>query len=111
MHHEISFSRDGKYFFDNYSSASVPTQSVLRNASDGTILSVVSQADVTALLDKGYRPPQTFEAIGRDGQTKIYGALWKPTHFDPSKKYPLIDHSYTGPHTQMFPTKLSSSSS
>ena len=48
-------------------------------------------------------PPQPFEAIGRDGKTKIYGALWKPSNFDPSKKYPIIDHSYTGPHTQVYP--------
>ena len=30
-------------------------------------------------------------------------ANWKPTNFDPSKKYPFIDHTYTEPHTQMFP--------
>lgn len=47
--------------------------------------------------------PQVFTAIARDGKTEIYGALWKPSNFDPNIKYPVIDNSYTGPHTQMFP--------
>ena len=29
--------------------------------------------------------------------------MWKPTNFDATKKYPVIDQSYTGPHTNMFP--------
>lgn len=52
---------------------------------------------------KGWKAPEIFTAIGRDSKTTIYGALWKPTDFNPTKKYPIIDHSYTGPHTQMFP--------
>ncbi|MEL6925987.1 MAG: prolyl oligopeptidase family serine peptidase, partial [Bacteroidota bacterium] len=102
-HHEIYFPKGGNYFVDNYSNASQPTRSVLRNIADGKIVHELSKANVNRLLEMGYRPPQTFEVTGRDGTTKIYGALWKPTHFNPDKKYPLIDHSYTGPHTHMFP--------
>ena len=102
-HHVTHFSPEGKYFTDNYSSATLPTRTVLRSSETGKILTPITSADVTALFEKGWMPAQPFEAIGRDGSTKIYGALWKPTHFDPSKKYPVIDHSYTGPHTQMFP--------
>ncbi len=31
------------------------------------------------------------------------GVLYKPENFDPAKKYPVIDASYTGPHTYMYP--------
>ena len=109
VHHEISFSKDGRYFLDNYSTATLPTTTVLRSAKTGEILTQISQADIGALLEKGWMFPQTFEAIGRDGTTKIYGALWKPSHFDPAKKYPIIDHSYTGPHTQMYPKSFRTS--
>ncbi len=54
-------------------------------------------------LAMGFHFPETFTATARDGSTTIYGAIWKPTNFDPNKKYPVIDQSYTGPHTNMFP--------
>ncbi|MEZ5040841.1 MAG: prolyl oligopeptidase family serine peptidase [Saprospiraceae bacterium] len=102
-HHQIDFSPNGQYFFDNYSTANIPTQSVLREANTGNIVLKVAQANIDALQSKNWKAPQLFEAIARDGKTPIYGALWKPTHFNPNRKYPIIDHSYTGPHTQMFP--------
>jgi dipeptidyl aminopeptidase/acylaminoacyl peptidase len=33
----------------------------------------------------------------RDGETDIYGMIVFPSHFDPSKKYPVIDSIYPGP--------------
>ena len=35
----------------------------------------------------------------RDGKTDLYGLLFRPTNFDPSKKYPIINHIYPGPQT------------
>ena len=35
----------------------------------------------------------------RDGKTDLYGFLFKPTNFDVTKKYPVIDHIYPGPQT------------
>jgi dipeptidyl-peptidase-4 len=102
-HHQVSVSSDGKYFVDNFSTVTSPTTTVLRSTKNGDILKKIANADVSRLYKKGYMLPQPFEAIGRDGETKIYGALWKPSNFDPSKKYPIIDHSYTGPHTQVYP--------
>lgn len=102
-HHIISFAPNGQYFVDNYSTATQPTRTVLRASHTGKISLEVSKANIKALKNKGWKAPQVFTAIGRDGKTQIYGALWKPTNFNPSKKYPIIDHSYTGPHTQVFP--------
>ena len=33
----------------------------------------------------------------RDGKTDLYGLMFKPTNFDPSKKYPIINNIYPGP--------------
>lgn len=109
VNHDVRFSPDGKYFWDNASTVSYPTRTWLRSSSDGSVLKTISQASVDGLYDKGWRPPMTFSGTARDGVTTIYGALWKPTHFDPAKKYPIIDHSYTGPHTQMYPSQFRTS--
>lgn len=103
MHHEIDFSENGDYFVDNMSTVSIPTQTVLRAAKTGKILETLTTATVEKALAEGWEAPETFELLGKDGKTPIYGAFWKPTNFDPTQKYPVIDATYTGPHTQRFP--------
>jgi len=102
-HHRISFSEDGTHFVDNFSTSQAPTQTVLREAATGNIVARLTQADASIMTAKGWKTPEVFQLKAKDGKTTIYGALWKPTNFDSNKKYPIIDHSYTGPHTQMFP--------
>ena len=99
--HQIDISPDGNYFVDNLSTANIETATVLRSTGTGEVLTEMGKADVSGL--DGWNPPEIFTAVARDGQTTIYGALWKPSNFDPNKKYPIIDNSYTGPHTQVFP--------
>jgi dipeptidyl-peptidase 4 len=101
--HDITVSPDGNYFIDNISAPDQPSRTVLRETSSGKILNELAKADIDGLLAMGYKFPETFTATARDGITTIYGAIWKPTNFDPQKKYPVIDQSYTGPHTYMFP--------
>ena len=101
--HDITVSPDGKYFIDNISAPDQPTRTVLRETATGKILKEIAKADIGGLLAIGYKYPETFMATARDGSTIIYGAMWKPTNFDPQKKYAVIDQSYTGPHTYMFP--------
>lgn len=102
-HHIIRFSKDGKYFVDNYSTIQIPTRTVLRRAKNGKIVAELSKANIEIAEAKGWKVPEVFSLIGKDGKTRIYGAMWKPTHFDPTKKYPIVDATYTGPHTQRFP--------
>ncbi len=102
-HHIVNFSKTGDYFADNCSTIEIPTKTFLRRAEDGKIIAELTKADISQAISKGYKTPEIFSTVGKDGKTRIYGALWKPTHFNPSKKYPVIDHTYTGPHTQMFP--------
>ncbi len=102
-HHNVSFSKDGNYFVDSYSTIEIPTKTVLRESKSGKILGELTHANVDEAIAKGWKTPEVFELIAKDGKTTIYGAIWKPTNFDSSKKYPIIDHTYTGPHTQVFP--------
>ncbi|WP_147676643.1 S9 family peptidase [Algibacter pacificus] len=102
-HHQVAFSKDGKYFIDNYSTVKIPTKTVLRDSKNGKILSKLTQADVSQVVSKGWKAPEVFQLTAKDDKTTIYGAIWKPSNFDASKSYPIIDATYTGPHTQRFP--------
>ena len=102
-HHVINFSKDGNHFVDNYSTIQTPTKTVLRSAKTGKVIAELTTADISDAISRGYEVPETFSLIAKDGKTTIYGAFWKPTHFDASKSYPIIDATYTGPHTQRFP--------
>ncbi len=102
-HHIVNFTKDGKHFADNFSAINIPTKTVLRDSKNGNILAELTEADVSEVESKGWQSPEVFELIGKDGKTTIYGAIWKPTNFDPNKSYPIIDATYTGPHTQVFP--------
>jgi len=103
--HRISISPDGSYFIDNFSTVNVETTTALRELESGEITLELGHADVS-LLD-GWTPPEIFTTLARDGETTLYGALWKPSNFDPEKIYPILELSYTGPHTQLFPTVFS----
>jgi len=102
-HHDISVSPDGNWFTDNISTLNQPTRTIVRNIKPTVPPLELSKADISAMDSLQFRFPEPFTAIARDGQTTIYGAIWKPTTFDPAKKYPIIDQSYTGPHTFMYP--------
>jgi len=101
--HDISVSPDGNWFTDNISTMNQPTRTVIRNIKPTVPPVEISKADITAIDSLQFRFPEVFTALARDGQTTIYGAIWKPTTFNPAKNYPVIDQSYTGPHTFMYP--------
>lgn len=103
LNHEISISPDFNYFLDNISSADHPTITVIRSSRDGKIISEISRADVSELEKLGWKAPMLFTALAQDGQTEIHGALWRPTDFDSTKKYPIVDYTYTGPHMNVYP--------
>ena len=55
------------------------------------------------MLAAGWKAPERFAAKGRDGATDIYGVIWRPTNFDPKKKYPIIEDIYAGPQDSYVP--------
>ena len=52
---------------------------------------------------EGWTAPEPFVAPGRDGKTPMYGIIQRPTNFDPTKKYPVIEYIYQGPGDQYVP--------
>jgi dipeptidyl aminopeptidase/acylaminoacyl peptidase len=94
--HEISPSPDGHFLVDVYSRIDLPPVSVVRDR-DGAVVVPLEEADVDALLATGWQFPERFCVKARDGVTDIYGTLIRPTNFDPSRTYPVLDGIYPGP--------------
>jgi Tol biopolymer transport system component/dienelactone hydrolase len=96
--HNISLSPSGRLFVDNYSQPDVPPVAVLRDA-EGNQIVELEEADISALLATGWQPPVPFTVKARDGETDLYGLMFKPTRLDPDMKYPIINSIYPGPQT------------
>jgi len=105
--HNITFSPDRKYIIDQYSRIDMAPVNDLRRVSDGSLVSRLETADISELLASGWEPPEVFTANGRDGKTGIWGIVAKPKDFDPSKKYPVIEDMYAGPHDSYVPKQFS----
>src|SRR5208282_1976273 len=70
-------------------------------------LGEVERGDLKPLLDAGWRAPEVFSGVGRDGKTDIWGIIQWPSNFDPSKKYPVIENIYAGPQGSFVPKTFS----
>ena len=58
---------------------------------------ILATADLSDLKAAGWVAPEVFVAPGRDGVTPMWGIIQRPSNFDPSKKYPVIEYIYSGP--------------
>jgi dipeptidyl aminopeptidase/acylaminoacyl peptidase len=94
--HAVSLSPDKSFFVDNFSRPDLSAQSVLRRTKDGSQVRVLEQSDVSELQKVGWKPPEPFRGKAKDGTTDLYGLIWRPSTFDPAKKYPIVEMVYTG---------------
>ena len=101
--HSISYGPDTEYFVDHWSRVDQPPVMELRRAQDGLSVMELERADASALLATGWTYPEVFVAKGRDGETDIWGIIVRPTDFDPSQTYPVIEYIYAGPHSSHVP--------
>jgi dipeptidyl aminopeptidase/acylaminoacyl peptidase len=105
--HTIQYSPDRKYLIDAYSRVDKPPTHELRSAGDGKLICALEQADITELEASGWKPPEVFVAKGRDGKTDIWGIISRPANLDLTKKYPVIESIYAGPHGSHVPKSFS----
>mgnify|MGYP001038833464 FL=1 len=106
--HQCWYSSDYKYLVDVYSKVDQAPIAVLRDAKNGKIRMQLDKADISALLANGWKAPEVFSAKGRDGKTDMWGVIYRPSNFDSSKKYPVIEYIYSGPGDQYVPKTFSS---
>ncbi len=94
-----SFSKNKKYFINNFSDATTPPVYTL-HLSDGTLIKEIKNNK--KLLEKlkayhiGHKEFSTITT--KDGTFNMW--MIKPTDFDPQKKYPVLMYQYSGPGVQ-----------
>jgi dipeptidyl-peptidase-4 len=108
--HNIQFSPSKKFYLDTHSSVKRPPVVELRKA-DGALLQTILKANIDALIELKWSPPEEIVVKAADGKTDLYGAIFKPHNFNPSKKYPVIDSIYGGPQDVVVPHTFSLSDS
>lgn len=97
--HRVSMSDSTRFFVDNYSRVDTAPVSELKDSSGNLILKLET-ADVSALQTAGFKFPEPFTVKAADGQTDLYGVMYKPFDFNPDRKYPVITYVYPGPQTE-----------
>ncbi|MDC0047107.1 S9 family peptidase [Chloroflexi bacterium] len=96
--HIISFNKKSKYFVDQYSSINSAQITLLKHTEKNSVDELI-KADVSELLKLGWTDPEYFKSKAADNKTEVYGAIFKPSHFDETKKYPILDYIYPGPQS------------
>jgi dipeptidyl-peptidase-4 len=92
-------SPDGKWFIVERQSHDIPPATVLLDA-DGNHVALLDQADASLFHKLNMSMPELFTFKADDGVTDLYGVVYKPSNFDPRRKYPLLIDVYGGPHSQ-----------
>jgi dipeptidyl-peptidase 4 len=94
LDHVVTVSPSGQYFIDSASTTGTPPVITVRAVDDGRLLAELERADITGLEATGWSPPERVRTTAADGQTEVYGLLYRPHGFDPARRYPVIDTPY-----------------
>jgi dipeptidyl aminopeptidase/acylaminoacyl peptidase len=100
--HEVSVSPDRRFLVDRWSRVDKAAVTELRDAEDGRLILTLEEGDASR-RDAAFPAIERFTAPGRDGATRIDGILVRPSNFDPSRTYPVVEHVYAGPQDQHVP--------
>jgi dipeptidyl aminopeptidase/acylaminoacyl peptidase len=96
-------SPSGRFAVYNVSPIEQATRSIIRRTADAKLIATFEAADASRLFAAGYRAPEEFVVKAADGKSDLYGVMYKPTDFDPNRKYPVVDHQYASPLTAVVP--------
>ncbi|MBI1221310.1 MAG: prolyl oligopeptidase family serine peptidase [Bacteroidetes bacterium] len=97
--HSCEVSSDGKFLLDRYSSAMIPNKQQLINLKEGKAEVLLNAAN--PLKDYELGSTRIFTLKSEDNSTDLYCRMILPSHFDSTKKYPVLVYVYGGPHVQL----------
>ena len=96
--HRATFNPSFASYVDWWSDATTPPQVRLHKA-DGTEVRVIDANPVAALAEYRLSKPEFLQVKTRDGFV-MEAMMIKPPDFDPSRRYPVYQFTYGGPHSQ-----------
>ena len=102
VQHSITLSDNKRYFLNQYSSIGKAGGYELRDTS-GRLVMNIGEADMSKLFGTGWKAPEQVKVLAADAETELYGLIYTPRNFDPTKKYPVIASVYPGPQDDFVP--------
>lgn len=94
--HSVDFSPAHNFFIDRWSDINNPTKVRLYNV-DGGLVRAIEENKVPALSQFKLGKIEFFQLKTKDGFT-LEALMIKPPDFDPTRKYPVMEFTYGGPH-------------
>lgn len=96
--HKATFNPSFSHYLDTWTDVETPPQtSLVRN--DGKTMRIVDENEPSLLRQFRRSKPEFVQVRTRDGFV-MEAEIIKPLDFDPAKKYPVYEHTYSGPHSQ-----------
>ncbi|MBA6347918.1 MULTISPECIES: DPP IV N-terminal domain-containing protein [unclassified Colwellia] len=95
-HHRITLNKAGTHFLDRAATPTTAEISRVRAVSNNKELTIETM-DISQLKASGWQAPVEFIVKDRNGENDIYGLMYKPTNFDASQSYPVVNYLYPGP--------------
>jgi dipeptidyl-peptidase-4 len=86
-------------YLESWSDVNTPPQVRLRRTDNREVVRIVDANPVTSLQEYGLRKPEFLQVKTRDGFV-MEGMMIRPPDFDPSRRYPVYQFTYAGPHSQ-----------
>jgi dipeptidyl-peptidase-4 len=96
--HTARFGPSFAYFVDTWSDISTPPQMWLRR-NDGSDVRAIEENKVAVLKQYKLSTPDFVQVPTRDGFV-MEAMIIRPPNFDPSRRYPVYQLTYGGPHSQ-----------
>lgn len=96
--HDVAVSGDFRFYTVTRSRVDLAPVTEVRRTADSSLVVQLEAVDASPVRDAGWRPPEVLTAKARDGKTDIWGLIYKPSNFDASRKYPVLEFIYAGPH-------------
>jgi dipeptidyl-peptidase-4 len=106
--HGAKFNPSLSHFIDTWSDVTTPPQ-VRLYSSDAKLVRVIDENKVAAFSEYKLSKPEFLQVKTRDGFV-MEAVMIKPPDFDPNKKYPVFQHTYSGPHAPHNPSGYEKSS-
>lgn len=97
-HRNTLFNPSFTQYLTAWSNTMTPWQTRLHRA-DGTVLRIVDANPAPLLAQYRLSKPELLQVKARDGVV-LDAVMIKPPDFDPSRRYPVFQHTYGGPGSQ-----------
>jgi dipeptidyl-peptidase-4 len=94
--HRVILSPAANLFIDNWNDVNTPTQTRLYDA-DGKLVRVIAENKVDAMKQYKLGATEFLQVKTRDGLA-MEAMMIRPPDFDATKKYPVLEFTYSGPH-------------